>query len=94
MTSGDGQEAVKDEEQVLCLAFRIIGKDPNNIIISVIEVYMHLFEKGSFPDLALIFGLMRKHMYPPCPMTATLISQDELGDIKDRESNFRKKRYG
>ena len=32
-----GHEAVEDEEQALCLAFRVLGKDLDNITIRAIK---------------------------------------------------------
>lgn len=66
-----------------CLAFRAMGKDLNNRTTEAIKTYMAHCRNFSFRDLAKL-GIMRRYPYP---MTAALISQDELGDIKNRELN-------
>ena len=42
MRNGGGHEAVEDEEQAFCLAFRAMGKDLDNISIETIKPYMSL----------------------------------------------------
>ena len=42
MRNGGGHEAVEDEEQAFCLAFRAMGKDLDNITTEAIKAYMVL----------------------------------------------------
>ena len=53
MRDGGGHEAVEDEEQAFCLAFRAMGKDLDNITTEAIKAYMVLCRNSSLPDLAL-----------------------------------------
>ena len=39
MRNGGGHEAVEDEEQAFCLAFRAMGKNRDNITTEVIKAY-------------------------------------------------------
>lgn len=73
------------EEQNFCLAFRVIGQDLDNITTEAIEDYMVICRNGALPDLALNLELHEEIHVPCVPMTAASTSQDELGDIKDRE---------
>lgn len=41
-SNGGGHEAVGDEEQTSCLAFRDTGKDRDNITTEAIKTYMAL----------------------------------------------------
>ena len=50
----NGHEAVEDEKQAFCLAFRVMGKDLDNITTEAIKAYMVLYGNGSLADLALI----------------------------------------
>ena len=49
----DGPEAMEDEEQALHSAFRLMGKNIDNIITRAIKTYVVLFGNGSLLDLAL-----------------------------------------
>ena len=53
MRNGGGHEAVEDEEQAFCLAFRAMGKELDNITTEAIKAYMVLCRNSSLPDLAL-----------------------------------------
>ena len=53
MKNGHGHEAVEDEEQALHLAFRAMGKDPDNITTDAIKAYMVFCRNSLLPDLAL-----------------------------------------
>ena len=53
MRNGGGHEAVEDEKQAFCLAFRVMGKDLDNITTEAIKAYMVLCRNSSLPDLAL-----------------------------------------
>jgi hypothetical protein len=46
-----GHEAVENEEQAFCLAFRAMGKVLDNIITETIKAYMVLCRNSSLPDL-------------------------------------------
>ena len=61
-----------------------MGKDLDNITTKAIKVYMVLCRNSSLPDLALNLE-SRGDTFPSGPMAVLLISQGELGDIKDRE---------
>jgi hypothetical protein len=85
MRDGSRHEALKDEEQAFCLAFRAMGKDQDNVLTTEsIKAYMGLCINSSLPDLALNLE-SRGDTFPSGPMAVLLISQGELGDIKDRE---------
>ena len=84
MRNGDTHGAVEDEEQAFCLAFRAMGKDLDNITTKPTKAYMVLCRNSSLPDLALNLE-SRGDTFPSGPMAVLLISQGELGDIKDRE---------
>ena len=53
MRNGGGHEAVEDEEQAFCLAFRAMGKDLDNITTEAIKAYMVLCRNSSLSDMAL-----------------------------------------
>ena len=48
--NGGGHEAVEDEEQAFCLAFRAMGKDLDNVTVEAIKAYMVLCRNNSLPD--------------------------------------------
>ena len=58
--------------------------DLDNITTEATEAYMDLCRNCSLQDLALNLELYEKIHVPSGPMTATLISQGERGDIEDR----------
>jgi hypothetical protein len=47
MRNGGGHEAVEDEEQAFCLAFKAMGKNLNDITTEAIEAYMVLCRNSS-----------------------------------------------
>jgi hypothetical protein len=84
MKKEDSYDAVENEEQAFCLAFRAMEKDLDNITIRVIKAYIVLGINSSFPEWALNVG-SEVICVPSGQMTAALISQGKLEDIKDRE---------
>ena len=75
---------MEDGERVLWMAFKAMGKDLDNITIRVIKAYIVLGINSSFPEWALNVG-SEVICVPSGQMTAALISQGKLEDIKDRE---------
>lgn len=45
---------MEDQDQAFYLAFKVMGKDLDNIITRAIKAYIVFFGNGSYPDLALI----------------------------------------
>ena len=64
MRNGGGHEAVEDEEQAFCLAFKAMGKNLNDITTEAIKAYMVLCRNCSLQDLVQL-GIMKRHMCPP-----------------------------
>ena len=60
MRNGDGHEAVEDEEQALHLAFRVIGKYLDNIIIRTIKHLHGPLWEWSIARFVLEFVIMRE----------------------------------
>jgi hypothetical protein len=54
MRNGDGHATMEDQDQAFYLAFKVMGKDLDNIITRAIKAYIVFFGNGSYPDLALI----------------------------------------
>ena len=50
-SNGGGHEAVGDEEQTSCLAFRDMGKDLDNITTEAIKTYKALCRNCSLQNL-------------------------------------------
>lgn len=86
MRNWGGHEAVEDEEQAFCLAFRAMGKDLDNITTEAIKIYMALCRdlKIHGETCSWTWNCEKIHI-PSVPMTEALISKGDLGDIKDRE---------
>lgn len=80
--NGGGHEAVEDKEQDFFLPFRAMGKDIDHINTDNIKTYMFL--SRNIWLYVWIWNVEEIVVYSG-PMTAALTSQDELGDIKDRE---------
>lgn len=52
MRNRGGYKTVEEEEKILCLAFRDMGKDLDNITAELIKAYMDFCGNSLLPDLA------------------------------------------
>ena len=81
MRNRGGHEAVEDEEQAFRLAFMDTGKDLDNLTTEAIKAYMVLCRHSPLPDWPWMWN-QEKIQVPSDPITAALISQGDLADLK------------
>ena len=83
--NGSGDEAMEDKEQTFCLVFRAMGKNLET------KIQYRLY-KSTWSSVDIAYYKTRPEIWnydgthvSSSPMTTSLISQCELGDIKERK---------